>query len=114
MEGRARTCRFFAQGRCTYGDSCKFIHQADARAPQQVSSGRKRVPPSAPSDAAGPSSNPGSSAPQRRPDPDRPRPKRGEIPCRAWRDGNCPNGAKCWFGHDPQVWYTRPRTKNEE
>ncbi|KAJ7349090.1 hypothetical protein DFH08DRAFT_135444 [Mycena albidolilacea] len=33
----------------------------------------------------------------------RPRPKRGEIPCHAWRDGHCPKGAKCWYAHDPQV-----------
>ncbi|KAJ7915523.1 hypothetical protein B0H13DRAFT_2231894 [Mycena leptocephala] len=33
----------------------------------------------------------------------RSRPKRGELPCRAWRDGHCPKGTKCWYGHDPQV-----------
>ncbi|KAJ7273089.1 hypothetical protein C8J57DRAFT_265998 [Mycena rebaudengoi] len=29
--------------------------------------------------------------------------KRGELPCRAWKDGHCPKGTKCWYGHDPQV-----------
>ncbi|GBE87718.1 hypothetical protein BKA93DRAFT_904453 [Sparassis latifolia] len=32
-----------------------------------------------------------------------PRPKRGEIPCHAWKTGSCTKGAKCWFGHDPEV-----------
>ncbi|KAF9495266.1 hypothetical protein BDN71DRAFT_884780 [Pleurotus eryngii] len=31
------------------------------------------------------------------------KPKRGEIPCRAWRAGSCAKGAKCWFGHDPEA-----------
>ncbi|KAG5219398.1 ATP-dependent RNA helicase [Salix suchowensis] len=31
------------------------------------------------------------------------KPKRGEIPCRAWRAGSCAKGTKCWFGHDPEA-----------
>jgi hypothetical protein len=31
------------------------------------------------------------------------RPKRGEQPCFAWKDGNCRKGAKCWYAHDPEV-----------
>ncbi|KAL4259106.1 RING-type E3 ubiquitin transferase [Pleurotus pulmonarius] len=31
------------------------------------------------------------------------KPKRGEIPCKAWRAGSCAKGAKCWFGHDPEA-----------
>ncbi|KAJ6598016.1 hypothetical protein B0H10DRAFT_735207 [Mycena sp. CBHHK59/15] len=44
----------------------------------------------------------------------RPRPKRGELPCRAWRDGNCTKGAKCWYGHDPQVQEARRLRKEQE
>ncbi|KAJ6606416.1 hypothetical protein DFH09DRAFT_8004 [Mycena vulgaris] len=120
-EGKTRTCRLFAQGRCNYGDTCKFIHQAEAGAPLQISAARKRdhpVPQSAPlrrPDTVGTSSNVDrptiSPTSQRGAEIDGPptspstrtRPKRGELPCRAWKDGDCRKGAKCWYAHDPQV-----------
>ncbi|KAF7305134.1 RBR-type E3 ubiquitin transferase [Mycena kentingensis (nom. inval.)] len=80
----SRPCKFYAQGRCSYGDRCKFTHGAPAPAP---------------------------TSPRQ---PSSPRLKRGEKPCKAWRDtGNCPKGSKCFFAHDPQVREDRLRREQE-
>ncbi|KAF9226084.1 hypothetical protein BS17DRAFT_878787 [Gyrodon lividus] len=47
----------------------------------------------------------------------RPRPKRGEVPCRAWKAGTCIKGSKCWFSHDVEPQKQEPeriRTKRRE
>ncbi|KAJ7063544.1 hypothetical protein C8F01DRAFT_1055945 [Mycena amicta] len=89
----SRPCKFFAQGRCTYGDRCKFSHSSTSTVP------RHQAP-----NATQPS----------RPEPNRPRLKRGEKPCRAWSDGECPKGDKCFFAHDPQVREERLRREQAE
>jgi len=33
----------------------------------------------------------------------RPKPKRGDVPCRAWKAGNCTRGTKCRFRHNVDV-----------
>ncbi|KAF8191435.1 hypothetical protein K438DRAFT_2018199 [Mycena galopus ATCC 62051] len=122
---KSRTCKYFQQGRCTYGDNCKFIHQTEDTSLQvsranTAQSSRKREHTATRSDiAAGPSStvsrrpsnpvppialNAGANSDRSLPSPQTcGRPKRGEKPCHAWRDGHCPKGTKCWYAHDPQV-----------
>ncbi|KAJ7632116.1 hypothetical protein FB45DRAFT_791002 [Roridomyces roridus] len=89
MSNSGRICKLYRQGRCSYGDRCKFSHQVQPRSPQTQEAVST---PATLTAVQGPSNS------QRRP-----RPERGEIPCRAWRDGECPKGDKCWFGHDPEV-----------
>ncbi|KAG8216297.1 hypothetical protein J3R82DRAFT_6360 [Butyriboletus roseoflavus] len=48
-------------------------------------------------------SDPASSPPSHDASDARPRPKRGDIPCRAWKAGTCTKGSKCWFRHDVDV-----------
>ncbi|KAJ6546981.1 hypothetical protein B0H19DRAFT_1163330 [Mycena capillaripes] len=128
---RSRTCKYFQQGRCTHGDDCRFIHQASVNAEpvspvNTVQKSRKRqhsvpipptgdvagqssttnnlnrptlpIPPAAQSQLEADGSDRSPTSPQTRS-----RPNKGEIPCRAWRDGQCPKGTKCWYAHDPQV-----------
>ncbi|KAJ7043094.1 hypothetical protein C8F04DRAFT_1229325 [Mycena alexandri] len=121
-------CKQFSKGRCTYGDKCKFIHQAEVPAAPQAEAGFARwkeenvipVPLSPRRDTAVSSSDKAPKAPRTQSDSQavvpqspparsalppqaRPGPKRGELPCHAWRDGHCAKGTKCWYAHDPQI-----------
>ncbi|KAJ7168243.1 hypothetical protein C8R43DRAFT_917120 [Mycena crocata] len=128
---RTRRCKYFLQGHCSHGDNCSYIHQVEfsgaLRSPTDAqlqapavgtprSDGKQQRSAHRPDPRphpAGPSSNianrpqgsqsvipahGAATSPQTRS-----RPKKGEIPCHAWKNGNCPKGAKCWYGHDPQV-----------
>ncbi|KAG9311926.1 hypothetical protein JVU11DRAFT_8187 [Chiua virens] len=81
---RPATCRLYAQGRCRFGDKCWFSHATDVQP--------TLLEPTSANTPSSPTSRQSSDA--------RPRPKRGEIPCRAWKAGTCTKGSKCWFGHD--------------
>ncbi|KAJ7460952.1 hypothetical protein B0H11DRAFT_2057549 [Mycena galericulata] len=114
-DARVRPCKLFLQGRCKHGDKCKFVHQAETA--HNAPKANKQSPPAAASSqpAAVVLSSAASSTVEStiRPTVEgrgtlaspqtRSRPKKGEIPCRAWREGECLKGAKCWFAHDPQV-----------
>ncbi|KAJ7722275.1 hypothetical protein DFH07DRAFT_857019 [Mycena maculata] len=108
-ETRGRPCKFFLKGHCPYGDNCKFTHQTVPVQGQDPSKNKKpeiapAVVPLPRSDERASTSRPGVEADRASASSQtRSRPKRGEIPCRAWREGECAKGAKCWFAHDPQV-----------
>ncbi|KAH0834658.1 hypothetical protein J3R83DRAFT_10168 [Lanmaoa asiatica] len=87
---KSAPCRLYSQGHCRFGDKCKFSHDADV--PQR----QRQCHDSA-------SSDPASSLPSQGTSDARPRSKRGEIPCRAWKAGTCTKGSKCWFSHDIDV-----------
>ncbi|KAJ7243377.1 hypothetical protein B0H12DRAFT_1188595 [Mycena haematopus] len=119
----SRMCKNFQQGKCTRGENCRFIHElqteneASLPFPRNTAQRpRKRehtaMHPSSTVVNLGPSvsnlpiaqhsetNGADKSLPSSQ---TRVRPKRGEKPCHAWRDGHCPKGTKCWYAHDPQV-----------
>ncbi|KAK7035765.1 ATP-dependent RNA helicase DEAH12, chloroplastic [Favolaschia claudopus] len=120
---RPQLCKHFSQGRCPFGDNCKFSHHdpGDSELSQPTRGGRGRrpgqqgrptpvQPNGAPSSAQRPSvSNATAGQVEERVQSastlsgKRQGPKRGEKPCFAWRDGHCPKGDKCWFAHNPEV-----------
>ncbi|KAJ8503132.1 hypothetical protein ONZ45_g11128 [Pleurotus djamor] len=85
-----------------FGDKCRFKHDtSETPAVQSTITGASR-PVHVPVQGALPAIEPQlDTAIAPRPAPVS-RPKRGEIPCKAWRSGSCAKGAKCWFGHDLQ------------
>ncbi|KAL0956535.1 hypothetical protein HGRIS_002676 [Hohenbuehelia grisea] len=97
-------CIHFKRGTCRYGDGCKFSHVQEPTANNPSGSGARAAtahpPVQAPTSVAGPSR---AGAARNASFAKRPKPKRGEIPCKAWKTGACAKGDKCWFGHDPQV-----------
>ncbi|KAI0691778.1 hypothetical protein BC835DRAFT_1528503 [Cytidiella melzeri] len=111
-------CRNYIAGHCRFGDSCRFNHDVDlaqlATPPSTAPQTHKRTKRNAAQ--AQPLSNrsideatAGSSSTQ--PTEQKARPKRGEVPCFAWKAGSCAKGAKCWYGHDPEVQATAHRRR---
>ncbi|KAN0085637.1 hypothetical protein V8E55_006771 [Tylopilus felleus] len=87
---RRAPCRLYSQGHCRFGDKCKLSHDAHLRTVVVAHSDSTSSDPP-PNSLSHDTSDP------------RPRPKRGEIPCRAWKAGTCTRGSKCWFNHDIDV-----------
>ncbi|KAI0069253.1 hypothetical protein BV25DRAFT_119859 [Artomyces pyxidatus] len=110
----SKPCRWYQQGHCRYGLKCKFRHDSviqGTNVPIGVGDTPRtsRVEPqsdysvvlASPVVLAASSSNIVFTGESTKPGPFRP--KRGELPCYAWKAGNCAKGAKCWFAHDPEV-----------
>ncbi|KAI9457853.1 hypothetical protein HD554DRAFT_1762203 [Boletus coccyginus] len=94
---KSTPCRFYSQGHCRYGDKCKFSHEADVQpAEKDTHSDKPRQHQHCDSPFLDPFKSPFSHDTSGT----HPRPKHGEIPCRAWKAGTCAKGSKCWFGHD--------------
>ncbi|KAG6379491.1 hypothetical protein JVT61DRAFT_9981 [Boletus reticuloceps] len=94
-------CRLYSQGQyCRFGDKCKFSHDGNVQLTGKdthVDQPRQHQRPNSAS------SHSLSSTPSHDASDARPRPKRKEIPCRAWKAGTCTKGSKCWFAHDVDV-----------
>ncbi|KIJ58828.1 hypothetical protein HYDPIDRAFT_33790 [Hydnomerulius pinastri MD-312] len=108
-----KPCRSYIQGHCRFGAKCKFSHDVGFQGitPRVGHEVLHPVPCADGADRFGQSS--GSRA-QSRPSISataaaeassevRPKSKRGEIPCRAWKAGTCTKGSKCWFAHDLEI-----------
>ncbi|KAF8551371.1 hypothetical protein OG21DRAFT_289426 [Imleria badia] len=105
---KPRPCRLHSQGQYyRFGSRCKFSHDLAPDPRNDRSPSERGILPEIanPTDLSIPSSS--SMPPDQRStggiSDARPRPKRGEIPCRAWKAGTCTKGSKCWFGHGVQA-----------
>ncbi|KAF9237733.1 hypothetical protein BU15DRAFT_88587 [Melanogaster broomeanus] len=97
-----KPCRLHRQGHCHWGTRCKFSHDVAVQNSNSTLLNQPSISANGTTDGTSDA---------------RPRPKRGEMPCHAWKAGTCTKGLKCWFGHDIEAQKPRPenaRTNKQE
>ncbi|KAI0050159.1 hypothetical protein FA95DRAFT_690037 [Auriscalpium vulgare] len=106
-------CFAWKAGSCAKGDKCHYQHDPEATrspalAPLRIQNAafhnHEAVKGKQPEEeAASRSETIGAQSALRDASTAAARPRRGELPCFAWRAGSCKKGEKCWYSHDPEV-----------
>ncbi|KAL0956537.1 hypothetical protein HGRIS_002678 [Hohenbuehelia grisea] len=107
-------CVLLSQGRCAYGDECRFSHVQGTAPPGDVRAPAARLE-STITPAQSPNPRIKSSVPAGGSRGSRASRRAGaKPPCKAWTEtGTCASGSKCRFRHDPEVLATR-RVQEQE
>ena len=112
-----KPCHHYIAGNCRFGDHCKFQHDVEPLAVsalasiytfinelrQRTSAQRNDAPFTLDLGPSGDTLQTSTSMVLEAGKGKKPRMKRGEVPCHAWKAGSCVKGAKCFFAHDPEV-----------